>query len=168
MLHVVPYIWGMLLGCGLQFVKGHITCNLVKSKTPFVHKLMELPNTSLLVILSLAQLFGASLIQHAWHWYWMYSHSASGLLCNLSNKKYGCLVWQGYFIDSVQLTQIRIYILVSLGKHLRTHLKDHTTYGQGPGIHSKPRKVLLLVSEAHLAGCLKVCVGVLLEGYAGI
>ena len=66
----------------MQFVKGHCTCNLVKSKTPFVHRLMELP--SLLVILSLAQLFGASLIQHAWHWYWMYSHSASCLLCNLS------------------------------------------------------------------------------------
>ena len=44
----------------------------------------------------------------------------------------------------------------SLGEHLRTQLKDHTRYDQGPGIHSKPRRVSLPVGEAQLAGCLKV------------
>ena len=34
--------------------------------------------------------------------------------------------------------------LVSLGKHLRTHLKDHTGYDQSPGIYGKTRRVSLL------------------------
>ena len=57
--------------------------------------------------------------------------------------------------DSAQLAQMGVWILVSLGEHLRTHLRDHTEYDQGPEIYGKPRKVLLLVGEAQLAGCLK-------------
>ena len=54
-----------------------------------------------------------------------------------------------------QLAQTGIEILVSFGEHLRNNLKDHTKYDQGPGIHGEPKKVLLLVNEAQLAGCLK-------------
>ena len=57
-----------------------------------------------------------------------------------------------------------IYILVSLGEHLRTHLKDYIRYDQGPEIHGKPRRVSLLVDKSQLAGCLKVWVSGLLEG----
>ena len=32
------------------------------------------------------------------------------------------------------------WILVSLGKYLRTYLKDHTRYDRGPEIHSEPRR----------------------------
>ena len=38
MLHVVPNVWGMLLGAPLM--------QLGKGETPFVHGQMELPNTS--------------------------------------------------------------------------------------------------------------------------
>ena len=76
----------------------------------------------------------------------MYSHSTLCFNNNLSTEKHGCLVLQGCAIDFMQLVQIDI--LVSLGKYLRTHLKDHTGYGLGPRIHSKPKKALLLVSSA--------------------
>ena len=52
-----------------------------------------------------------------------------------------------------------VWILVSLGEYLRTHLKDHTRYDRGPEIHGKPRRVSLPVGEAQLAGCLRVQVG---------
>ena len=61
-----------------------------------------------------------------------------------------------------------IWILVSLGEYLRTHLKDHTRYDRGPEIHGEPRRVSLPFSEAQLAGCLRVQVGGLLEWDAGI
>ena len=35
-------------------------------------------------------------------------------------------------------------------------LEDHIRYNQGPEIHDGPRRVLLPVSKAQLAGCLKV------------
>ena len=38
------------------------------------------------------------------------------------------------------------------GEYLRTHLKDHTRYDQGPEIHGEPRIVSLPVGEAQLAG----------------
>ena len=50
-----------------------------------------------------------------------------------------------------------------LGEYLRTHLKDHTKYDQGPEIHGKPRRVLLSVGDVQLAGCLKVSVAGPLE-----
>ena len=61
-----------------------------------------------------------------------------------------------------------VWILVSLGQYLRTHLTDHARYDRGPEIHGKPRRVSLPVGEAQLAGCLKVQVGGLLEWDAGI
>ena len=54
-------------------------------------------------------------------------------------------------------------VLVSLGEHLRTQLKDHAAYGQSLEIYGKPRKVSLQVGEAQLDGCLKVWVGGPLE-----
>ena len=60
------------------------------------------------------------------------------------------------------------WILVSLGEYLRTHLKDHTRYDRSPEIHGEPRKMLLPVGEAQLAGCLRVQVGGPLEWDAGI
>ena len=57
--------------------------------------------------------------------------------------------------------------LVSLGEHLRTHLKDHAAYGQGPGIRGKPRRLSLPVGEFQLAVCQKVVDGPL-EWSAGI
>ena len=56
-----------------------------------------------------------------------------------------------------------IWILVSLGEYLRTHLKDHAGYDRGLEIHGEPRRVLLPVGEPQLAGCLRVQVGGLLE-----
>ena len=47
-----------------------------------------------------------------------------------------------------------VQILVSLGKLLRTHLKEHKRYDRGPEIHGKPRRVSLSVGEAQLAKCL--------------
>ena len=49
-----------------------------------------------------------------------------------------------------------VWILVSLGEYLRTHLKNHTRYDWGSEIHDEPRSVSLTVREAQLAGCLKV------------
>ena len=54
------------------------------------------------------------------------------------------------------------------GKHLRTHLKDHTRYNQCLKIYGRPMRVLLPVSKAQLAGCLKVWLSGLLEWNAGI
>ena len=51
-----------------------------------------------------------------------------------------------------------VWILVSLDKHLRTHLKDHTRHDQDPEIHSRSTGMLLPVGEAQLAGCLKAWV----------
>ena len=56
-----------------------------------------------------------------------------------------------------------VWILVSLGEYLRTHVEEHTRYDQGSEIHGKPRRVSLLVGEAQLAGCLRVQVGGPLE-----
>ena len=65
-------------------------------------------------------------------------------------------------------TNGRLDLSLSLGKHLRTHLKDHTRYDQGPEIHSEPRRVSLAFGEAQLAGCLKVWIGGSLEWDTGI
>ena len=70
-----------------------------------------------------------------------------------------CQVWQGCPKDSAHLAQTDVWILVSLGEYLRTHLKDHTRYNRGPEIHGEPRRVSLPVGEAQLAGCLKVYIG---------
>ena len=47
-------------------------------------------------------------------------------------------------------------VVVSIGEYLRTHLKDHTRYDQGPEIHDEPRRVSFPVGEAQLAGSLRV------------
>ena len=83
--------------------------------------------------------------------------------CDLSIQKPGCQVWQGCPNDSSQLTPTGVWILVSLGEYLRTHLKDHTRHDQGPEIHDDPRRVLLPFGKAYLAGCLRVQVGGPLE-----
>ena len=49
---------------------------------------------------------------------------------------------------------------------MKTKRNDHD--GHVLKIHGKPRKMLLLVDEAQLAGCLKVWVGGLLEWDEGI
>ena len=77
-------------------------------------------------------------------------------------------IWQGCPNDSAQLTQTGVWIIVSLGEYLRTHLKDHTRHNRGPEIHDDPRRVLLPFGEAQLAGCLRVQVGGPLEWDAGI
>ena len=69
-------------------------------------------------------------------------------------------------MDSAQLAQMGVQILVSHGVHLRTHLKDHTGYESE--IHGKPRRMSFLVGEAQLTGCLKVWVSDPLEWNAGI
>ena len=89
-------------------------------------------------------------------------------ICGLSIQNRGCQVWQGCPKDSAQLAQTGVWILVSLGEYLRTHLRDHTRYDWGPEIHGKPRRVSLPFGEAQLAGCLRVQVGGPLEWDAGI
>ena len=90
-------------------------------------------------------------------------HNTLFSICGLSIQRRGCQVGQGCPKDSEQLAQTGVWILVSLGEYLRTHLKDHTRYDWGPKIHGKPRRVSLLFGEAQLAGCLRVQVGGPLE-----
>ena len=85
-------------------------------------------------------------------------------ICNLCIQRRGCQIWQGCPRDSAHLAQTGVWILVSLGDYLRTHLKDHTRYNRGPEIHGKPRRVSLPFGEAQLAGCLRVQVGVRRSG----
>ena len=99
---------------------------------------------------------------------WKHFHSTPRSIYDLSIQKRGCQVWQSCPKDSAHLEQTGVWILVSLGKYLRTHLKDHTKYDRGPEIHGKPRRVLLPFGEAQLAGCLRVQVGGPLEWDAGI
>ena len=104
--------------------------------------------------------------QQAWHRSWAQKHGAwkhfystPRSICDLSIQRRGCQVWQDCPRDSAQLAQTGVWILVSLGEYLRTHLKDHTRYDRGPEIHGKPRRVSLPFGEAQLAGCLRVQVG---------
>ena len=92
----------------------------------------------------------------------------SAFICDSSIQRHGCQVWQDCPKDSAHLAQTGVWILVSLGQYLRTHLKDHARYDRGPEIHGKPRRVSLPFGEAQLAGCLKVQVGGPLEWDAGI
>ena len=82
---------------------------------------------------------------------------------NLSTETSRYLALNDSLIDSAQAVQTG----VSLGEYLRTHIKDHTGYDQGPGIH-EPRRVSLIVGKIQLASCLKVWVTNLLEWDAGI
>ena len=102
------------------------------------------------------------------HGAWKHFHSTPFSICDLSIQKCGCQVWQGCPKDSAQLAQTGVWILVSLGEYLRTHLKDHTRYDRGPEIHGKSRRVSLPFGEAQLTGCLSVQVGGPLEWDAGI
>ena len=101
--------------------------------------------------------------QQAWHWSgaqkhgaWKHFHSTPRSICGLSIQRRGCQVWQGCPKDSMQLAQTGFWILVSLGEYLKTHLKDHTRYNEGPEIYGKPRRVSLPVGEAQLVRCLRV------------
>ena len=82
------------------------------------------------------------------HGAWKHFHSTPFFICDLSIQKRGCQVWQCCPKDSAQLAQTSVWILVSLGEYLRTHLKDHTRYERGPEIHGEPRKVSLPYGEA--------------------
>ena len=135
---------------------------------------MELPNTSSQA-LSLPKLLGVSPSQQAWHrsraqkhGAWKHFDSTPFSICDLSIQKRGCQVWQGCPKDSAHLAQTGVWILVSLGEHLRTHLRDHTRYDRGPEIHGEPRRVSFPVGEAQLAGCPRVQVVSPLEWDAGI
>ena len=81
-------------------------------------------------------------------------HSTSFSICDLSIQKRGFQVWQGCLKDSAHLARTGVWILVSLGEYLRTHLKDLIRYDQGPEIHGEPKRVSLPFGEAQLAGCL--------------
>ena len=98
----------------------------------------------------------------------MYSRSTPRSTYNLFTEKREFHIRQNCPKDSVQLVQTNVKILVSLGDHLRTHLKEHTEYDQATGIHGKPRRVSVLFGEAQLTGCLKVLGSGPLEWDAGI
>ena len=102
------------------------------------------------------------------HGTWKNFHSTPFSICDLSIQSRGCLIWQGCPKDSAQLAQTTVWILVSLGGYLRTHLKDHKRYDRGPEIHGEPRRVSLPFGEVQLAGCLRVQDGDPLEWDAGI
>ena len=93
---------------------------------------------------------------------WKNFYSIPSFIYDLSPQKRERQVRQGCPKDFAQLAQMSVYILVSLGEHLTTDLKDHKRYDQGPDIYGKPRRVSLPVGEAQLAWCLKVWVGGLL------
>ena len=125
--------------------------------------------------LSLTQALGVSLSQQAWHRFraqkhkvWKHFHNTPFSICDLSIQKRGCQVWQGCPKDSAQLAQTGVWILVSLGEYLRTHLKNHARYDWGAEIHDELRRVSLPFGEAQLAGCLRVQVGGPLKWDAGI
>ena len=125
--------------------------------------------------LSLTQATWVSPSQQAWHqsWAqkheaWKHFHSTPRSICDLSIQRRRCQVWQGCPKDSTHLAQTSVWILVSLGEYLRTHLIDHARYDRGPETHGKPRRVSLPFGKAQLAGCLKVQVGGPLEWDAGI
>ena len=52
-------------------------------------------------------------------------HSTPFYIYDMSPLKRGCQVWQSCPKDSAKLAQTGVWILVSLGEHLSTHLKDH-------------------------------------------
>ena len=125
--------------------------------------------------LSLTQAARGKPSQQAWHrsraqkhGAWKHFHSTPFSICDLSIQRRGCQVWQDCPRDSAHLAQTGVWILISLGEYLRTHLKYHARYDRGPEIHGKPRRVLLPFGEAQLAGCLRVQVGGPLEWDAGI
>ena len=66
---------------------------------------------------------------------------------DLSIQRRGCQVWQGCPKDSAHLSQTGVWILVSLGEYLRTHLEDHARYDRGPEI---PSILVGLVSVCYL------------------
>ena len=87
---------------------------------------------------------------------WKHFPNSPFSICGLSIQKSGCQVWQGCPNDSVHLAQTGVWILISIGEYLRTHLKDHTRYDRDPEIHGKPRRVSLPVGETQLAGSLRI------------
>ena len=125
--------------------------------------------------LSLPKPLEVSPSQQAWHrsraqkhGAWKHFYSTLFSICNLSIHKRGCQVWQGCPRDSAHLAQTSVWILVSLGEYLRSHLIDHARYDRGPEIHGKPKIVSLPFGKAQLAGCLRVQIGGPLEWDAGI
>ena len=113
-----------------------------------------------------SKLLGVSPSQQAWHRFraqklgaWKHFYNNPFFICDFSIQKCGCRVWQGCSKDSAPLAQTGVWILVSLGEYLRTHLKDHTRYDQGLEIHNEPRRVSLPFGEAQLAGRVRVQVG---------
>ena len=62
------------------------------------------------------------------HGAWKHFHSIPRSICDLSIQKRGCQDWQGCPRDSAHLAQMGVWILVSLGEYLRTHLRDHIRY----------------------------------------
>ena len=89
--------------------------------------------------LSLTQAAQGKPTQQVWHrsraqnhGAWKHFHSTPFSICDLSIQRRGCQVWQGCPKDSTQLAQTGVWILVSLGEYLRTHLKDHTRNDWGP------------------------------------
>ena len=124
MLHVVPDVWGMLLERVLRFFQRGRTRNSAKERDPRWLSLTQavrskLIPTSLALILGIKtrslKVFSQYPLFHLW----------------LSTQKRGCQVWQGCPKDSAQLTQIGVWILVSLGEYPRAHIKGHTRYDQG-------------------------------------
>ena len=111
---------------------------------------------------------GLTLLSGTKHGAWKHFHSTPLSICDLSIQKRVCQVCQGCPKDSAHLAQTGVWILVSLGKYLRTHLKYHTRYDRGPEIHDEPRRVSLPFGQAQLAGCLRVWVGGPLEWDTGI
>ena len=62
------------------------------------------------------------------HGAWKHFHNTLFSICDLSIQMRGCQVWQDCPRDSAQLAQTGVWIIVSLGGYLRTHLTDHAKY----------------------------------------
>ena len=71
---------------------------------------------------------GLALVPAQKHGAWKHFHSTPRSICNLSIQRRGCQVWQDCPRDFAHLAQTGVWILVSLGQYLRTHLKDHARY----------------------------------------
>ena len=158
--------------CGL--FRGAALAIWRRSETPFVHGRMEFPNTSPQAVELNPCCSGQAHSNRPGTGPGDKSTKPGSIftvphsICGLSIQKRKCQVRQGCPKDSAQLAQTGVWILVSLGEYLRTHLKDHTRYDHGPEIHGGPRRVSLPFGEAQLAECLRVWVSDLWKWDAGI
>ena len=124
-------------------------CNLVKKRHPLCARKKCNRPTSVRKRLSLTQAVRGKLIPTGlavilgMKTRRMNSHKIPRFtsIYSLSTENCRYQIRQGCLKNSAQLSQMGVLILIFLGEHMRTHLKDHTRYNQGPEILDEYRSV---------------------------